>query len=248
MIGCLPEFCLAQPDARALGLARALPAGEQLGVGASVERRFGLVQSAGLFAGRQIGTAQVRGRLGATSAGPYDAIQGGFAWRQPLVPALWLEVNVEGERVGVDGRSPAWTHALAIGVGVRVAPAAQVQLRADALAPADHASRLNASLEVHLSSAMSAWIALEKDVRRPASLRVAFEHVLAEVLALRAGWQDQPAMLTLGLGLRTGKARVDFAGYRHAALGWSEALGVWWGDEGIRVQGERVQGEGGRDE
>lgn len=85
---------------------------------------------------------------------------------------------------------------------------------------------LKAGLSYRAAPKVLLLIETEKDVEQAADFKAGLEYQAAEALALRAGVATLTGQMTGGLGLRFGRARLDYAAAWHNALGLSQHLSV----------------------
>jgi hypothetical protein len=67
---------------------------------------------------------------------------------------------------------------------------------------------------------------LEKEMRFPAMIKGGVEHIIFEILALRAGFANNPQKFSGGVGIRYSSLEFGYAGYSHPFLGWTHQLEV----------------------
>jgi hypothetical protein len=79
-------------------------------------------------------------------------------------------------------------------------------------------------------------IAIEKDIRYKPSIQFGLEYNIIEYLSLRAGFQNEPARYSAGIGINYSIISLDYALFTHQDLGLTHQVGLIlsFGKDGLR--------------
>ncbi len=69
-------------------------------------------------------------------------------------------------------------------------------------------------------------VAAEKDIELPISLRLGFEYLFLNYVAVRTGFSSEPEKFTFGIGIIYSFLEVDYAIFNHQDLGFTHQVGI----------------------
>lgn len=88
------------------------------------------------------------------------------------------------------------------------------------------ATVFRAGLAYHFSESTLACLELEKTMEDRPVVKAGVEYAIRNTIKLRTGFQNNPMINTLGIGVKTGKLQIDISAAYHYILGSSPQAGI----------------------
>lgn len=209
----------------------------QISIGASYENRF-LVQGMGVQS-LAIALPVKRGTFGINYTGFGDDLYReskiGLAYGMKLSDKfnLGIRLNYHALRLGNNyGKADNLTFE----VGLLAKPTKKLQIGFHLFNPTQTKLNeyqneiipviMNLGLSYKFSDKVRTNIEVEKDIEMPYSFKAGVEYYPVEYLYVRAGIITNPAMPTIGFGIKKAKFNLDFSSAFHPALGITPSLGM----------------------